>query len=123
MIRVTLAGATGWVGKPLTQAIHDAEDLHLVAAAARSSAGASIGDVVIRGSVAEALATPSDVFVDYTSAAAVKENVLAAIRAGLHVVIGSSGLTQDDFVAIDAAANAASVGVIAVGNFAITAAL
>lgn len=124
MIRVTLAGATGWVGKPLAQAIHNANDLELVAAVARRAAGESIaGDVRISGSVSEALVTPSDVFVDYTSAASVCENVLAAIRAGRHVVIGSSGLTQDDFAQIEDAAIAAGVGVVAVGNFAITAAL
>jgi 4-hydroxy-tetrahydrodipicolinate reductase len=123
VIRVTLAGATGWVGKPLAQAIDDADDLQLVAAAARRSAGQPLGATRISGSVAEALRTPSDVLVDYTSAAAVRENALAAIRAGLHVVIGSSGLTQPDFDVIAAAAGAADVGVVAVGNFAITAAL
>jgi 4-hydroxy-tetrahydrodipicolinate reductase len=123
MLRVTLAGVTGWVGKPLAQAIDQADDLELVAAVARRDAGGMVGSIRISGSVAEALTVPSDVFVDYTSAAAVKENVLAAIRAGLHVVIGSSGLTQDDFVAIDAKARSAGVGVVAVGNFAITAAL
>ena len=108
MIRVTLAGATGWVGKPLAQAIQEAEDLALVAAVARRAAGESLpGDLRISGSVAEALVTPSDVFVDYTSAAAVRENVLAAIRAGRHVVIGSSGLTQEDFAEIHDAAVAA----------------
>jgi 4-hydroxy-tetrahydrodipicolinate reductase len=123
MIRVTLAGVTGWVGKPLAQAIGDAPDLELVAAAARRDAGQQLGAIRISGSVREALATPSDVFVDYTSAAAVKQNVVAAINAGLHVVIGSSGLTQDDFTEIDALAQSANVGVVAVGNFAITAAL
>jgi 4-hydroxy-tetrahydrodipicolinate reductase len=123
MIRVTLAGVTGWVGKPLSQAISDAPDLELVAAAARRDAGQQLGAIRISGSVAEALATPSDVFVDYTSAASVKDNVVAAINAGLHVVIGSSGLTQDDFTEIDALARSAKVGVVAVGNFAITAAL
>ncbi len=123
MIRVTIAGVTGWVGKPLSEAIAEAPDLQLVAATARSAAGKRIGEVTIQASVEEALATPSDVFVDYTSAASVKGHVLAAIRAGRHVVIGSSGLSQDDFREIDLAANAAGVGVIAVGNFAIAAAL
>jgi 4-hydroxy-tetrahydrodipicolinate reductase len=122
MIRVTLAGVTGWVGKPLVEAIADAEDLELVAGAARSARGKRIGDVTI-GSVDEALQIPSDVFVDYTSAAAVKRHVLSAIGGGLHVVIGSSGLTEDDFAEIDVASRAAKVGVMAVGNFAIAAAL
>ncbi len=123
MIRVTLAGATGWVGKPLALAIEEAEDLQLAAAIARRARGERLGGVTIHGSVEEALATPSDVFVDYTSAASVKANVLSAIGAGLHVVIGSSGLAQDDFREIDAAARSAAVGVVAVGNFAIAAAL
>jgi dihydrodipicolinate reductase len=38
-----------------------------------------------------------DVLVDFTSATAVKGNTLAAIEAGVAVVIGSSGLTAADF--------------------------
>jgi 4-hydroxy-tetrahydrodipicolinate reductase len=123
MIRVTIAGVTGWVGQPLAQAVTDAPDLELVAAVARRNAGRQLDGIRISGSVQEALATPSDVFVDYTSAASVKENVLAAVDAGLHVVIGSSGLTAEDFGEIDVRAKSKQVGVVAVGNFAITAAL
>jgi len=65
----------------------------------------------------------SDVFVDYTSATAVRQNVLLAIAAGRHVVIGSSGLNDADFAEIDRAARANKVGVVAVGNFAISAGL
>jgi 4-hydroxy-tetrahydrodipicolinate reductase len=122
-IRVTLAGVTGWVGKPLAEAIANEPDLQLVAAAARRASGERIGAVTISRSVEEALTTPSNVFVDYTSAASVKQHVLAAIQRGLHVVIGSSGLTADDFAQIDASAIASGVGVVAVGNFAIAAAL
>jgi len=123
MIRVTVAGVTGWVGKPLASAIQEAPDLQLVAAAARRAGGESNDALTISASVEEALATPSDVFVDYTSAASVKGHVLAAIQASRHVVIGSSGLSQEDFREIDFAAQAAGVGVVAVGNFAIAAAL
>lgn len=123
MTRVTLAGATGWVGGPLAEAIAGAEDLQLVAAAARRARGEMLAGVTISGSVAEALVVPSDVLVDYTSASAVRENVLAAIAAGLHVVVGSSGLSQDDFTEIDRAASERGVGVVAVGNFALSAAL
>jgi 4-hydroxy-tetrahydrodipicolinate reductase len=117
MIRVCLAGATGWVGRPLAAAIQASEDLELVASVARS------GGPGIIGSVEEALRIPSDVFVDYTSATAVKQNVLMAIDAGRRVVVGSSGMSDADYAEIDAAARAKNVGVIAVGNFAITAAL
>ena len=121
--QVILAGATGWIGKPLAEAILAADDLELAAAVSRSSAGQRLGPIAIFGSVEEALRVPADVFVDYTSAAAVRGNVLAAIAAGLHVVVGSSGLSDDDYAEIDTAARGRGVGVIAVGNFAISAAL
>jgi 4-hydroxy-tetrahydrodipicolinate reductase len=123
MIRVCLAGVTGWVGQPLAAAIAAADDLELVAAVSRRARGELVGRATIHGSVQEALAVPSDVFVDYTSAAAVKEHVVAAIKAGRHAVVGSSGLGEEDFLELDEIARAAGVGVVAVGNFAITAAL
>jgi 4-hydroxy-tetrahydrodipicolinate reductase len=63
------------------------------------------------------------VLVDYTRADVVKANVMTAITKGVHVVIGSSGLTEEDFVEINRAALDNKVGVIAAGNFAITAVL
>lgn len=122
-LRVCLAGVTGWVGRPLARAIAKTDDLVLVAAVARSAPENEIEGVKISRSVDEALKIPSDVFVDYTSADAVKGNVLKAIGAKRHVVIGSSGLADEDFSEIDTAARAQKVGVIAVGNFAISAAL
>ncbi len=123
MTRVCLAGVTGWVGKPLSAAILESDDLKLVAAAARRAHGERVGDVTINSSVEEALRIPSDVFVDYTSAAAVKANVLMAIEADRHVVVGSSGLSDSDYTEVDSAARTKNVGVVAVGNFAISAAL
>ena len=49
-------------------------------------------------------------------------NVDAALAGGAHVVVGSSGLTDDDYAEIDAAARAAGRGVIAAGNFSVLAA-
>jgi len=123
MTRVCLAGVTGWVGKPLSVAILESDDLKLVAAAARRARGERVGDVTISSSVEEALRIPSDIFVDYTSAAAVKANVLMAIEADRHVVVGSSGLSDSDYTEVDSAARTKNIGVVAVGNFAISAAL
>jgi len=53
----------------------------------------------------------------------VKANVLAAIHKGVNVVVGSSGLTDDDYDQIHQAALEHKVGVIAAGNFAMTAVL
>lgn len=126
MIRVCVAGITGWTGGPIAQAIAGADDLELVSGVSRSAAGTTFEDLgtPIFGSVAEALTDAgADVVVDYTDAGAVKENVFAAIARGAAVVVGSSGLTADDFEEIDRRARDAEVGVIAAGNFSLLAAL
>ncbi len=79
--------------------------------------------VAISASLAEALGTPSDVVVDYTKPDVVKQNTLLAVSKGRHVVIGTSGLGAADYAEIDAAARAGGVGVLAAGNFSITATL
>ena len=129
--RVCISGVSGSVGKPLALAVAKAEDLQLVGAVSRKHQGRSTReltgdaavDVPISATVADALQAKTDVLVDYTSAESVKGNVLAAIERGVHVVIGSSGLTDQDFTDIDAAARKHKVGVLAAGNFAITAVL
>lgn len=124
--RICVAGATGWVGEALCPAIAAASDLRLVGAVARKSAGRpvpGIPEVRISGDVAEALKTPTDVLIDYTHPDAVKANALAAIGAGVSVVIGTSGLSAADYAELDAAARKQGVGVIAAGNFSLTAAL
>lgn len=130
-LKICIAGATGWVGKPLCLAVSAADDLNLVGAVSRNFQGHSLKDALgesnlglkVSGSVEEALAVPTDVLVDYTKANVVKANVLTAIGKGVHVVIGSSGLTDEDFIEINRAASEQGVGVIAAGNFAITAVL
>jgi 4-hydroxy-tetrahydrodipicolinate reductase len=129
-LSLCIAGATGWTGRALVQAVLDAPDLALASAVSRSASGRDLGEalggdvmgVPVHATVREAL-DGVDVLVDYTSATAVKANTLAAIDAGVAVVIGSSGLAAADFAEIDAAARERSVGVVASGNFSLTAAM
>jgi 4-hydroxy-tetrahydrodipicolinate reductase len=128
VIKVCLAGATGWAGSELARAMAGTTDLSLVAGVARKSAGRDLGevlgeprlDVPIYASAAEALAHPCDVFVEYTKPDSAKANILAALEHGAHVVVGTSGLTESDFAAIDAVARERKLGVLACGNFALT---
>jgi 4-hydroxy-tetrahydrodipicolinate reductase len=130
-LKVCIAGATGWVGRALVPAVMNAPDLSLVGAVSRRTSGKSIADVlgiknsslVISGSVGEALKTETDVLIDYTAPDCVKSNVLTAIENDVNVVVGTSGLTDKDYEEIDANARKKGVGVIAAGNFAISAAL
>jgi len=130
-IRVVMAGATGWVGKALVPAIAAQGDMLLAGAVSRSGAGQDAGmlvgvpvnGVIVSASLAQALEAPSDALVDYTKPDVVKDHTLLAIEKGRHVVIGTSGLGAADYAEIDAAARANRVGVIAAGNFSITATL
>jgi 4-hydroxy-tetrahydrodipicolinate reductase len=120
MIRVCVSGVTGWTGRAVADAIDAADDLELVAGVSRSAAD---GERVF-ATVAEAIdAGAPDVVVDFTHAGAVKANVLAALERRVAVVVGSSGLTADDYAEIDVLAKEAGVGVVAAGNFSILAAL
>lgn len=130
-IEVCLAGATGWAGSELARAIAASPDLALVAAVSRRHAGQDLGAVLgeprlacpIHASAAEALGRACDVFVEYTSAASAKGNILAALEHGAHVVVGTSGLGDEDYAEIDGVARRCRRGVLACGNFALTAVL
>lgn len=115
--RVCVAGRTGWTGSAVAAAVDAADDLELVAGVSRS-------DPASFSSVAEALdAVAADVVVDFTHPDVVKANVLAAVGRGVGAVVGTSGLAAADFDEIDTLARERGVGVIAAGNFSLTAAL
>jgi 4-hydroxy-tetrahydrodipicolinate reductase len=127
---VCVAGATGWTGRAVAEAVLGADDLTLRSGVSRSAAGRDLGEawgdepngVPVFGGAGEAL-EGVDVLVDYTSDEAVLGTTLTALERGVAVVIGTSGLGAQDFAAIDAAARAAGIGVIAAGNFSLTAAM
>jgi 4-hydroxy-tetrahydrodipicolinate reductase len=121
-LKLCIAGATGWTGSALVDAVNAAEDLELRSAVSRSAAGGEVGGAPAYGSVAEAL-DGVEVVIDYTSHDVVMGNALTAIGQGVAVVIGTSGLTADEYAEIDAAARERGVGVIAAGNFSLTAAM
>src|SRR5262245_3051704 len=127
-IRVCLAGATGWAGSELARAIAGVDDIRLVAAVSRSSAGRTLRDVLseprltcpISSTAAEALGNPCDVFVEYTKPDSAKANIVTALEHGTHVVVGTSGLSDSDYADVDLVARRQRRGVLACGNFALT---
>jgi 4-hydroxy-tetrahydrodipicolinate reductase len=130
-IRICLAGATGWAGSALSRGIFEAPDMELVAAISRSHAGQVLGKAIdIQGlttpvfaTAPEALVSRPDVFVEYTKPDVAKIHILSALRSGAHIVVGTSGLSVDDYREIDEVAQDFKRGVLAVGNFALTAVL
>jgi len=127
-LKVCVAGATGWAGSALSRGIFRSEDLELVSAVSRTHDGMHLGPAIgiedvtapCHDTIEGALTAAPDVVVEYTTPEAAKAHALAALRAGAHVVVGTSGLSGDDYDEIDALARDRNRGVLAVGNFALT---
>jgi 4-hydroxy-tetrahydrodipicolinate reductase len=130
-IRVCVAGVSGWTGSAVARAILASDELELTGAIARRAAGRDIGHVLglspigipVSDTLGKALARPVDVLVDFTAPQSVKQRTLEALANGLRVVVGTSGLTSADYLDIAEKATEKGLGVIAAGNFSITAAL
>lgn len=131
-LRICIGGVTGWTGKALVAGVAAAADLSLAGAVARGAAGQDAGvaaglpplGVTVAADVGTALtAIPTDVYIDYTHPAAVKDNVMTALRLGVPAIVGTSGLGAADYDEIADLAERQGLGVVASGNFSITASL
>jgi 4-hydroxy-tetrahydrodipicolinate reductase len=118
------------VGRSLVAAIAADPSLELTGAVARRETGRDAGEAIGIGPVGvaltddlgTALAAGADALIDYTHPDVIREHLAIAFGRGVPVVIGTTGLTSEDFAVIDADARRAGVGA-ATGNFAVTAAL
>jgi 4-hydroxy-tetrahydrodipicolinate reductase len=109
MIRVAVAGAAGKMGQMVCATIDAADDMTLTGRA----------DPVLDVAVADVLGD-ADVLVDFTRPDTALDNARAALEAGVHVVIGTSGFDLDG---LRAAAAASSAKAFFAPNFAIGAVL
>ncbi|WP_223582780.1 4-hydroxy-tetrahydrodipicolinate reductase [Sphingobacterium sp. GVS05A] len=132
MIKVFIAGATGWVGTELSKKITQEKGLQLVGGLSRSKGGADLATILNLGdgpiplfdNITDALdLVDFDVMIDFTRPEIAKSNVIAALKRGKRVVLGTSGLTDADFKEIAAVADGHHTAILAAGNFAITAVL
>lgn len=129
MIKVFIAGATGWAGSELSKGVFKNTEMKLVGALSRKHQGENLAeilqldgaDIPVFSEIEKALSEIDfDVLVDYTEPKVGKINIIAALKKGKNVVIGTSGLTNEDYAEIEKTANESDTSVLAVGNFAIT---
>jgi 4-hydroxy-tetrahydrodipicolinate reductase len=119
------------MGRTVREAIAADTELCLVAAVDPCCSGVdalperpALGDETWFASLAEALEVGNvDVVVDFTTPAAVLENVLACVRHGVPVVVGTTGLTGADLAEIDREIESYDVPVLVAPNFAMGAVL
>lgn len=130
-VRVCVAGVSGKTGSEVARAILASSEFDLAGAVARRSAGRDVGELlglpakglIVAGTLVEALVRLPDVLVDFTAPDSVEQRTLDALARGVRVVISTSGLTAADYFEIERAAIEKRLGVIAAGNFSLTAAL
>src|SRR5947209_5254726 len=84
MIRVAVAGAAGRMGEAVCEAVAEADDLELTGRA-DPALGVAVGEVL----------GDADVLVDFTTPTTALDNVRAAVEAGVHAVVGTSGWDVD----------------------------
>jgi 4-hydroxy-tetrahydrodipicolinate reductase len=110
-IRVLVSGAAGRMGEAVCAAVERAEDMELAGRA----------DPALDTSVAD-LIDGADVMVDFTTPEAAPANVMEAVNAGVHAVVGSTGFDLDELRTGVASADGKANAFVA-PNFAIGAVL
>jgi len=112
-VKVAVVGAAGRMGAQTCRAVDAAPDLELVARVERD------------GSVTDAAAAGAQVVVDFTVPDAVMATIEQSLALGMHVVVGTSGFTDERLAQVRSLVDAASpgLGVVVAPNFALGAVL
>jgi 4-hydroxy-tetrahydrodipicolinate reductase len=120
MIRVMVTGAAGRMGQAVVQVVIDAGDMELVARVDPALPG---GDGAFT-SVGDAIATTRpDVAVDFTLPHVAYDTVSACLDAGVHSVVGTTGLTDEQMDDLGRRAVSGPANLLVAPNFAVGAVL
>jgi 4-hydroxy-tetrahydrodipicolinate reductase len=103
--------------------VQEAADTVLVAAIDPAHVGEDACGLTIVGEVNALADLGAEVVVDFTIAEAVRHNAAHYAHQGVHAVIGTSGLSDEDLAEIAAAFDGSRANVVVAANFAIGAVL
>ena len=120
-IRVGVLGAAGRMGRAVCRAVDGADGLVLVAAADPAVVGEDLDGVVVAAGPAEVVEAGAEVVVDFTVVDASRANLPILAEAGVHAVVGTSGLDGDDLAGLRSSFGSSNC--VVVPNFAIGAVL
>jgi 4-hydroxy-tetrahydrodipicolinate reductase len=112
MIRVAVAGAAGRMGETVCAAVEGAEDMELIGRA----------DPLL-GVTLEEVLPDAEVVVDFTRPDTALGNALTCVRAGVHVVVGTTGFDPAPLRQARPAEDGPNANVLIAPNFAIGAVL
>ena len=120
MIRVMVTGAAGRMGSAVVDAVTATDDMAVVARVdpalpARDDVFADVPSALAGGGI--------DVAVDFTQPASVFANTCAYLDAGVHAVVGTTGLTEAQVAEIAGSAAGGPANAVIAPNFAVGAVL
>ena len=121
MTSVMVTGAKGRMGRQVVQAVTDAPDMELVAQADPELVPDGVSLFL---TVEEAIAAAKpDVAVDFTVPDAAFGTVSACLAAGVHCVVGTTGMTDAQMTELTSLAESGPANLIVAANFAVGAVL
>ncbi|MBN2240442.1 MAG: 4-hydroxy-tetrahydrodipicolinate reductase [Dehalococcoidales bacterium] len=129
-VRVIVHGALGKVGREITSAVCRDPETVVVGAVDVAATKQSLplpdesGEVPLSTDINDILAKcPADVMVDFTVAKATMPGARAASKAGVNLVIGTTGLSADEMAELENLAKDNGTGIVIAPNFALGAVL
>jgi 4-hydroxy-tetrahydrodipicolinate reductase len=99
-IRVGVLGASGRMGATVCDAVAADAELELVGAIDAVAGGTTAQGLAIGDDVSALVAAGAQVAVDFTTAEAARKNLPRLAEAGVHAVVGTTGLGADDLEAL-----------------------
>lgn len=119
MVKVVIAGAAGRMGQALVRCSRQVDGIELVGAVEHPAhellgrdvgviAGGGVAGVTLTADLSTVLAD-ADVLIDFTFHSVVPQNVTLAAKLGRAVVLGTTGLTPEESMAVDRAAGSVPV--------------
>lgn len=111
MIKVAVCGANGRMGKEVCSAVENNSDLELVAKI-------DIAGEDVYKSIAQACQSKQiDILVDFTQPKSIFENAKYCLNNGIKIVIGTTGLSDEQIAELKSLSNGNSTGCIIAPNF------
>ncbi|MEG6585486.1 4-hydroxy-tetrahydrodipicolinate reductase [Dendrosporobacter sp. 1207_IL3150] len=132
MIRVIVCGAYGKMGLEVLKAVHRDEHLSIVGAVDVKSDFSDVGELIGFGKNGVTIGndletvineTKPQVMVDFTNPESVMKNIRTAIKNGVSPVVGTTGLSEDDFKEVNELCKKHKVNALISPNFSIGAIL